>query len=86
MLKKKGLVTHRYSEKSTPASDFPCCWDCVDFGFVFIEQIENIVYVAKGSLGLILKGKPGVIRKYQWQSKINNSNIMKCKANLKPQN
>lgn len=61
MFKKKGLITHRSSETSIPASNFPCCWDCVDFGFVFIEQIESIGYVAKGSLGLILKGKPGVI-------------------------
>lgn len=54
MFRKKGLITHRYSETSIPASNFPCCWDCVDFGFVFIEQIESIVYVGIGSLGLIL--------------------------------
>lgn len=84
MFKKKGLITHHYNEKSIPASNFPK--DCLDFGFVFIEQIENIVYVAKGRLVLILRGKPGVTGKYQWQSKITNSNIMKCKTILKPQN
>lgn len=61
MFKKKGLITHHYSEKSIPASNFPK--DCVHFSFVFIEQIENIVYIAKGSLVLILRGKPGVVWK-----------------------
>lgn len=30
---------HHYSKKSIPASNFPK--DCLDFGLIFIEQIEN---------------------------------------------
>lgn len=66
MFKKKGLITYHYSEKSIPTSNFPK--DYADFGFVFIEQIGNTVYMGKGCLVLILKGKSGVTGKYQWQS------------------